>query len=151
MGTHMLDEIAELAKELKNKTTKAHKMIEKLNRINYKIESLLNSLDAYADDQSGQEKTRNKNLYKDTISVKDNDEHILTKIETLFAKDKKNHSKIAIQIFLIIKENRSILLDDIVKNVKLSKYKIIDILNILVRENLVSRKFDRGFMYEIVQ
>lgn len=56
---------------------------------------------------------------------------------------------LAINILELIKARGSISLDDLVKSIKSSKYKVIDALNILIKEKVIVKSFEKGFVYRI--
>ena len=56
---------------------------------------------------------------------------------------------LANSIIDLIRTKISISLDDLVKNIKSSKYKVIDVLNILIREKIIIKSFEKGFVYRI--
>ncbi|KAI5182286.1 hypothetical protein PAEPH01_2881, partial [Pancytospora epiphaga] len=88
------------------------------------------------------------NKANDKIDSKTNENTTIEDINDLFAMNKP-HKNIALQIFKLLKEHEVVSLDGVVRNIKLSKYKVIEILNIMVRKGIVSKYFDKGFMYKI--
>ncbi|KAL6120877.1 hypothetical protein NUSPORA_02312 [Nucleospora cyclopteri] len=152
----MLNEIHELCGKIKLKTEEAKENILYLKKINFKLESLINSIEAYSVESPPSTPINStfiktvKNTPLETNSIKKiKQTNPLNKISTLFTGDNKKLNQIAQEIYLLIEQNKKILLDEIVKRVKLSKYKTIEILNVLVKEKIVTKKFDKGFVYEI--
>lgn len=58
-------------------------------------------------------------------------------------------NEVALKMFQFIENKGTATLDEIVKSVKCSKYKIIEILNIFIKEKVVVKSFDKGFIYKI--
>lgn len=56
---------------------------------------------------------------------------------------------IANNILDLIKSRESISLDDLVKGIKSSKYKVIEVLNSLIKERVIVKSFEKGFVYRM--
>ncbi|ELA42573.1 uncharacterized protein VICG_00325 [Vittaforma corneae ATCC 50505] len=69
-------------------------------------------------------------------------------IETVFEK-RPAAKNLAMTLFEIIQANEPISLDNLVKSIKTSKYKAIEIVNVLIKEKVILKSFDRGFVYRI--
>lgn len=72
----------------------------------------------------------------------------LKRLESLF--DTNVISKmIGKSILDLIQSREFITLDDLVKGVKNSKYKVIEVLNVLIKERIIIKSFEKGFVYRI--
>ena len=69
-------------------------------------------------------------------------------IERLF-KGNQARKSIAEDIHRIVKENEPIALDNLIKAAKHSKYKAIDVLNALIKGKMISKSYERGFVYRL--
>ena len=156
-----MKQIADLLSSIKSKTTYIKSQTEMLNKFNVKIELLLKSIQAYSSepynenykeemaDFNRNEKAKSQkalNIKQDAPTSQKTDPK--TKIANLFLSN-KNSKNIALQLFNIISDSKIIPLEEIVKRMKLSKYKIIEILNFLVKEKIILKYFDKGFMYKL--
>lgn len=56
---------------------------------------------------------------------------------------------LANNILELVSARDSITLDDLVKGIKYSKYKVIEIINALIKERIVLKSFEKGFVYRI--
>lgn len=160
MTQDKLNKILELVSSIKKKTLFIRAHTENLKIVNTKIELFLNSLDAYSNVESmepkeekpkkirGSEKIKAKNVespkkpkIEDVIDPR-------TTISSIFATNKSNKN-MALHLYDLLNGQDVMGLDDIVKNIKLSKYRVIEILNVLVREKLIVKYFDKGFFYKL--
>lgn len=62
---------------------------------------------------------------------------------------KENEKSLAVSLLELIKEKEPISLDDLVKGIKCSKYKVIEVLNVLIKEKIVLKRYEKGFVYTI--
>lgn len=71
-----------------------------------------------------------------------------TAISQLFS-SKKQQREIAMEIYRLLEGSETVPLEEIVKRIKLSKYRVIEILNEMVRERIILKHFARGFFYRL--
>jgi len=70
------------------------------------------------------------------------------KIERTFSKN-ETQKETGMNILGMLEENGRMRLEEIVKSIKMSKYKTIEILNLMVRSKIIGKKFEKGFVYEL--
>ncbi|KAI5148106.1 hypothetical protein ENBRE01_0120 [Enteropsectra breve] len=142
---------------------------EKLRDFNNKVEMLLLAYETYSENidvELVQSSSTGKNEKKGSVQShktrqskscpSDEPQEKLVKkakkmlpahrIQELF-KSSKNNKNIAMEIYGLLESGNTVPLDDIVKRIKQSKYKVIEILNTLLKERIVVKSFDKGFMY----
>lgn len=156
MDEDRLREVEALLLSIREKTMSIRAKTESLVGLNKRLESFKAALDAYAlkgtEERTGREhkgspKKRMRlekgvsGLPKPAASCEDS-------IGLLFTMNKA-YRHTALQIHKLISENEVASLDDIVRSIKLSKYRLIEILNVLVKEKIVLKYFDKGFMYRL--
>lgn len=94
------------------------------------------------------EKQSNKKAKKgadDTASINVNCTDV---IERVFEKNSAAKN-LATVLFEIIQANEPISLDNLVKSIKTSKYKAIEIVNVLIKEKVILKSFEKGFVYRV--
>lgn len=69
-------------------------------------------------------------------------------IEKVFAANQIEKA-LANTILSLIKSREFIALDDLVKGIKSSKYKVIEVINILIKEKIIVKSYEKGFVYRI--
>lgn len=69
-------------------------------------------------------------------------------LEEIFGRNVSARS-LAGNLIEIIQAGGSIPLDALVKEAKQSRYKVVETLNVLVREKIVMKNFEKGFVYRI--
>lgn len=69
-------------------------------------------------------------------------------INKLFESNKANRN-LAMGIYDLIKQREPITFDDLVKGIKQSKYKVIDTINVLVKERVIVKSFEKRFVYRL--
>lgn len=84
----------------------------------------------------------------DDIKRLKRDTDLTLTLEKIFINNPVNKS-LAVSILELIGSRISITLDELVKSIKLSKYKVIDVLNTLIKEKIVVKNFEKGFVYRI--
>lgn len=161
MDQDRLRQIETLVLSIKKKSQAVRKQARALNSLNSKLEVFLMALDAYSLDAKEQQceparaggRTKAEALRKNiTTPVKKTKREepldARSAIAMLFRASKTQKST-ALEIYKLLENNEVVGLDDIVKSIKMSKYRVIEILNSLVRERIVLKHFDKGFLYKI--
>lgn len=179
MTSSQIEEIESLILSIRNKTQTIVNKTYKLKTLNKKLQLLLSAIETYSfeqEDENIENKTelntikvnKKPKVSKSEINGRD-DYNIMVNnapdstiaaiadekpsISNLFKHDKTqkgiNQKGIAMQLYKILENTTVISLDDLVKGIKISKYKVIEILNILVKEKIVLKFFDKNFMYKL--
>ncbi|ORD93889.1 hypothetical protein ECANGB1_1414 [Enterospora canceri] len=144
----LLCEIAEVSLRIKEKTEEARNHTNKLKSYNFKIKALLDAIDAYSYDETAIKVNKFKKVDSFRITAPEK-QNLPTNFEKMFANETSKIKIKAKGLLALVSENKQLKLDDIVKVTKLSKYKTIEILNIYVRNGILNKRFDKGFIYEI--
>ena len=169
MDQERLMRIAVLAASVREKTLAIISKTQGLKRLNGKLRLFLSSLDAYSLDAAPSH-PRNARKTRDSqqgsspskkikpgdepprkhSEDKENDgrEDPKDRINRLFRLN-KGQKGVALQIYSLLQESDVTSLDDIVRGIKLSKYRVIEILKLMVKEKIVSKFFEKGFMYKV--
>ncbi|KAI4293094.1 hypothetical protein PAPHI01_2368 [Pancytospora philotis] len=157
-----------LAAAIRDKTVLVRKSTQRLNMVNLKLRALLDAFSAYAVPHSeiappgrepAPERSRVKRIKagpaepadKENCPVQDHDTpqpQRIPDVSEVFTACRL-HKAIALQIKALLSDGSAVALDDIVKSIKQSKYKVIEILNTMVKERIVLKYFKKGFMYKI--
>lgn len=158
--------VEKLLKEIKNKAEIIESQTKHLRLFNAKLEILLKCFEAYSFEEISKKenitnKLKNNVDFKDTNDLKNKLKDINDLKDSTDLQDKtineenikklkiSKNNALAMSIFELIKENEPISLDNIVKSIKHSKYKIIEILNEFIKERIIIKKFEKEFVYRI--
>lgn len=148
----MKQEIFEICLRIKNKVEVLEASKSKVNLFNVKLEALLKTIEVFSIDPEPVKKISTcavvdkKIVNKPQPAVKTQEE---ITCDELFKKENRKVKAVANDLLEYLKEQKTVFLDDLVKKAKLSKYKTISILGVFVKENLITKRFDKGFIYEI--
>lgn len=147
-----VETITELLSAVERKKKAIQSQTKFLKNFNAKLELLLECFKAYSFDSDFTEpiaKCPTKPIEKEEQKKKvKTNETIDECIEKLSRGDAQVKSLLSL-IFDVIKDNEPVSLDDLVKMIKYSKYKVIEVLNILIKERIVIKSFEKGFVYRI--
>lgn len=159
MDYQKLEKIEELVSSIKDKTVLVKSHTNYLKNLNAKLELLIKAFDTYSvvpeveiiekkkiPEKKKLENEESKKQKQSEIKLEPVDQR--KAISQIFSGNKSNKNT-ALQIYDLLFESASTGLDEIVKNIKTSKYRVIEILNILVKEKIVLKHFDKGFIYQI--
>lgn len=157
-------EMLEIAKRIKSKTEEARENTGKLRLFNVKLKALLTSLDAYSTEiPLPQTRTIQKSKVPGMLTRaapvteerRENKQNLQLGnrglCDRLFSKENSKVQRISKEMLTILEEEKKIMLDDMVRRVKMSKYKVIEILNAFVKESIITKRFNKGFIYELVE
>lgn len=152
-----------LLQSIRSKSDAILSQTKHLKSFNRRLELLLACFKAYSIAESGNI-TGTKNIVAESVpSVKRiktsalGDEHgkdagdkksPVCEISRLFLNNKTSR-ELAMCIYDLIKQREQITFDELVKGIKQSKYKVIDTINVLVREKVIVKSFDKGFVYRL--
>ncbi|KAM0679963.1 hypothetical protein GINT2_001905 [Glugoides intestinalis] len=150
MEMEKVETISELLKAIERKKKTIQSQTKFLKNFNTKLELLLACFKAYSfesDFTETIEKCPTKHIEKEEHKKKiKTNESMEERIEKLSRGDPQLKS-ILLLVFDVIKDNEPISLDDLVKMIKFSKYKVIEALNILIKDRVVVKSFEKGFVY----
>lgn len=166
--------VEDLLKSLRKKRESIVLQTVHLNSFNKRLELLLECFNAYSFENDkenraemvgdrksatagGGKKTLEEMCEDQRQSVvseeeNNNGESIERRMDRIFGMKKMNskvNKKLAVEIYNLIKSNKNIPFDDLVKRIKQSKYKVVEIINTLIKEKIVIKTFDKGFVYKI--
>ncbi|ADM11121.1 uncharacterized protein Eint_021240 [Encephalitozoon intestinalis ATCC 50506] len=168
-----LKEISRLVSEVKRKLEVIIQSSSHIKEFNYKVEALLAAFDAYTIrgvehnldlDKTSQTivfpkkvipKEKTKEETTSSFSNIRGEESLQEFIERMGSTTTGNKlfRNNAAKIARFLYDNREgAVLEEIIKNTGISRYRCVDILNTMLRADppLVSKKFDKGFIYSIV-
>jgi len=157
MESSLLKALEDTLEGIKQKGRLLESQTKFLNDFNARLETLLGCFEAYAFEEAvekGQvacvEQEAPKRCKRDECTEDAPARGALETVGTLFGKNALLND-MAVSVFETIRANEPISLDDLVKSIKHSKYKVIEVLNRLIREKLVMKSFERVFVYRVVQ
>ncbi len=136
-----IETIKEILKGIENKKNSIELQTKHLKEFNRRMETLLCCFKAYSIEPNDTTKKERE------ISIKEPEEEKVKKI--------KAEEGINGMIKSVIREREEISLDELIKEIKgkasiSSKYKIIEILNEMIKEREIVKKFEKkGFIYKI--
>lgn len=140
--------IKRLMESIKNKTERIKQHTNLLNILNYKLEALSCAFNAYSEEVEGNDEWKENKEKKIKKNETKEEKDVYGIINGIFIEQKGNKS-IAIEIYKLLESNGITGLDEIVRQIKQSKYRIINVLNILVRERIILKYFEKGFNYKL--
>lgn len=174
--TEKVNILENLLNSIQSKTKAISGQTKFLKAFNRKLEILMMCFRAYSIDEenlienlkNSKENTKNIEItsYKETQKISKikksissdeiiddikrlkRDTDLTLTLEKIFINNPVNKS-LAVSILELIGSRISITLDELVKSIKLSKYKVIDVLNTLIKEKIVVKSFEKGFVYRI--
>lgn len=172
-----VERISRLMREIKRKVETVSSYSLSIKKFNFKLEALLTAFDAYTT-YGALEMHEYKNIPTQSVVVEADsghaecDETVETEqtewrprvsteeslpefIERMefSLPDNKTFRSNAMRIVECLYRNREgMLLEDIIRNTGISRYKCIDILNTMLKTDppMLSKKFDKGFVYSIL-
>lgn len=171
-----IEHVHTLLQSIKKKAAAIKQQTVDLNKFNRKLTILLDCIDAYSFEDTGDSINKTSDQVSRNIEkiekegkhrINESEENVIKKHKTanetetkdnridtveviaeLFKNDSTCHS-IAKATYEMILERETVPLDDIVKSFKYSKYKVIEILNVLIKNKIVLKSFEKGFVYRI--
>lgn len=142
-------ELENALKGIKEKASHLESQTKYLVEFNERLETLLRCIEAYSFEESEPAEKKKENvevLQIETEPVKKTRK--IDKLQGLYGKN-EIMKDVAINVFETIKLNEPIALDDLVGSIKYSRYKIMEVLNRLIREKVIVKSFEKGFVYRI--
>jgi len=169
--------VEDLLKSLRKKRESIVLQTLHLSSFNKRLELLLECFDAYSFENEKEESLEKARVPRDKKSataggsksnleemcedqrqpvaseeennVEESVERRMDRIFNLKKVNSKVNKRLAVEIYNLIKANKNIPFDDLVKGIKQSKYKVVEIINTLIKEKLIIKTFDKGFVYKI--
>lgn len=156
-------QLQQLLSSVKKKTLDLRSHIEFFKNLNIKLEAFIKAMEAYSEPAqeegtgpAAKEATAKKPLpqredRKAEKRMKREEERcvdIQSRISTLFMEHRANRAT-AMDIYLLLDKNGTTCLDEIVKQIKQSKYRVINVLNAMVKDQIILKHFEKGFNYTL--
>ena len=157
-----LSEIEELVKSIRAKIEIIQEKDARYKRINRNFAMLLKALDAYSitpsalESQLERQASRQADRQLDTPGKRDTPAKKARTTERTpratiegLSYQKVIHREIALEIFDLLEKRGTVSLEDLVKGIKQTKYRVIEALNVLLKEKKILKSFNKGFEYRI--
>lgn len=176
MHEQKLEKLDALIRETKQKIEKVSELNRYLEVFNFKLEALLLSISevSLSAPEGGEESVEMFNISFSDLNVRGSDEKVSTKKEKAKQEKKEVARELGVdglleKVHRVIPDNKlyrinadklvrflfsnkeGVLHEEVLKKSGVSKYRCIDILNVLMNTEppIVSKTFDRGFMYKL--
>jgi hypothetical protein len=156
-----LGRISELMKKIKGKVETIGVHNEMIKRFNHKLEALLMAFDTYtAEERVAEEKGRKRSRREKEnrpeeeptpAARKVTQQEFISRAESLVPGNKWFKANLSKIVECLYEVKEGVLLETIIKNSGVSKYRCVDILNMMIKTDppLVLKRFEKGFIYTL--